>query len=300
MLEQMLSTLIRNTGPNPGDVGYTTLLPSYETIADYGTASTLLVDDLGENLYLLGGYNKSSGLSKDFTVYNFLLKKWIALPKPDFTETRFLSMGYVQDKIYVVNRNFIKIFDIATGTWSSKTGVSSTEWGYFEQSQACVVGTKIYYMGHSADYAKGTGIVAYDTVANTFTLINRWGTALKSYVSVKHLNGKLYCSPVTANSVDVYDLTTNKWTIHPISVNITGANSLVYGNDIYYIGAIGPNFKSVFKFDTITNTLTELPNLPYAISQPFVTASFGNTAFIQGIISENPRTFGVRSYVLSK
>lgn len=303
MLEQMLTSVNMNTGPQPGEVGYVSTLPSYAGIGDYGAAATLLVDDLGENLYVLGGYNSAGGLSKDFTVYNFFLKKWIALPKIDLAETRHLSMGYVQDKIYVINRKYIRIFDIATGTWSSKTGVSSSQWGYFEQSQACVVGTKIYFMGHSTDYAKGTGIVSYDTVTNTFALVNRWGTALKSYVSVKHINGKLYCSPVTINSIDVYDITANTWTVYPISENIGAANSLAYGTDMYYFGtstpAATPN-KNVLKFDTITHTLTYLPVLPRAFTQPFITANAGNTAFIQGLVSDNPRTFGITTYVMAE
>jgi hypothetical protein len=299
MYELMLSNSLKKA-PGSDDVGYMAIMPSYAGVASYGACTTLVVDDLEENLYLFGGYNATGALSKDFTVYNFALKKWIALPKTDLAETRYVAGGYVNDKIYYISRQFIRIFDIATGTWSSKTGVN-TGWGYFEQAKACVVGTTIYLMGYSDVYANGTGLVAYDTLTNKFTLVSKWGTALKAYVAVNHIAGKLYCQPLNANSLDVYDLSTNTWEIAPLAINLVGSNSVVLGTDIYYFGATStaPAYTEVWKLNTVNRELTKLPSLPRGVSQAFVVARVGKVAYIQMVITP-PNTYGMITYVIDK
>ena len=220
-------------------------------------------------LYVVGGYNGSSSLTT-LEVYDPATNTWEAkAPMP--TARNSMSGEVIGGKLYVVggvaqnNLNILEVYDPVTNTWASEAPMINPR----SNLGTAVFDGKLYAAGGCAGYcAPVTNVLeVYDPASDTWTYKASMLTG-RGFTDVAVVNGLFYAmggccgwtgpeSNVMANTVEVYDPTSNTWAAraqHLVGGNDTTGNI----NDKIYVAK--PTATEVY--DPLGDTWSSLSPMP--------------------------------------
>ena len=202
----------------------------------------------------LVGYNSASGAKYSVSV-NFEIQyrptgssDWIPFAKEEtdlsagsldtLTQSRFNhTSSRVGSKIYaiggaisaVAHTTSIEEYDIATNTWTTKTGVLPQA---IEQHAAVVVGTDIYIFGGNTVVANQNKVYKYDTVADSVSTLADMPASLTGVQAIQVKNGSFsnlifvyggFNGSNAVASLYAYSISGNSWTT--ITPGYTGSSN---------------------------------------------------------------------------
>jgi predicted phage tail protein len=202
----------------------------------------------------LVGYNSASGAKYSVSV-NFEIQyrptgssDWIPFAKEEtdlsagsldtLTQSRFNhTSSRVGSKIYaiggaisaVAHTTSIEEYDIATNTWTTKTGVLPQA---IEQHAAVVVGTDIYIFGGNTVVANQNKVYKYDTVADSVSTLADMPASLTGVQAIQVKNSGFsnlifvyggYNGSNAVASLYAYSISGNSWTT--ITPSYTGSSN---------------------------------------------------------------------------
>lgn len=131
-----------------------------------------------------------------------------------------------------------------------------------------------------------THLYKYDTELNTYTLIT-------DALPIDFSNYKAHCIDdnifmFTRTNCYKFNLTSQeivKLNEESTPINVDNGSSVLYGTSIYLFGGTA-NMKKAYKYDTITNTYSELEDIPYAFYKGAISIS-DNTIYLIGGYGSN-------------
>ncbi len=228
---------------------------------------------IGTDIYLFG--STVSGYYKTAKKYNTLTKSYSNLTSVPADFSRSICVEAVGTNIYLFGGYNIKTaykYDTLTDTYTQITNVP-TPAPVFYNGASAVVGTDIYLFGNdynvTSDYQKYA--YKYDTLTDTYTRLANIPTSFNWGVA-KAVGNYIYLFNYKYNTTTVYkyNISNNSYSSAgtvPNYMSIMNTAAAVVGTDIYLFGGNPGNSPTTkaCKYSTISNTFTELTDLPYAI-----------------------------------
>lgn len=238
---------------------------------------------VNNKLYYFGvDYDASTTNYQAFIEYDPVTNKYRRLAdypiKNSGTNKHTLAVIGLGDYIYIFgdavgssyyNRNYK--YSIKDNTY---TTIPNTPTQAIEPALA-VYGTDIYmFCGKKASANLNKMVYKYDTLTDTFTQLANYPNNGYSYLYACTVGDNIYLFGGMSSSgndtinryITKYDpkadsyTTLGSYSYNSSYLSLRGYNIVPIGSDIYVVG--GYDNASFFKFDTITNTLKRLPNLP--------------------------------------
>ncbi|MGH1519855.1 Kelch repeat-containing protein [Chryseobacterium sp. JK1] len=224
-----------------------------------GGITSVLVNN---NIYVTNGYT-ANGVTNYIEKYNINDNKWSVL-NSTLVPKKFANSVAFNNKIYIfngLNNKHLEILDLASNTVTR--GADNPF--YAGSSGSDIYDAKIYVFGGSglkgaANTVYSNKFQYYDIASDTWHSLPDMPTAKET--KGKIVNDKLYViggfNGSSSNLIDVYDLTSNRWTNqYTMPDGVSGHSLTVEGNKIFIIGSYN-NQTFLAYFDTTTNELHEL------------------------------------------
>ena len=185
----------------------------------------------------------------------------------------FFAGGYSNLSQNEFGDSRVDIFDIATNTWSTAE-LSVARHGV----AAVAVENKVFFAGGHTNQYGDIDIVEHATVDIYDVSTNTWSVAALSeprgYLSAVSMGNKVFFAggywiegPWTfhySKTIDIYDLSTNTWSVASLSDGGTDISAVACNNKVYFAGGFSGNYFSnkIDIYDNATNswsvsTLTE-------------------------------------------
>ena len=261
---------------------------SVENVTDMATATTVVPDSvwgmrapllepnsetavaqLGNQIYVIGGYPSSRSSVSTVQIYDVVLNSWsLASPLP--RPVNHAMAAAVQDKVYVIGGQSsasgegpfldgVFVYDPATDSWTTGALMPTGRSG----GTAVVIDDKIYVAGgrppHGHDFA------VYDPLENSWQTLPDMPTA-RNHVAGGAIGGKLYVvggrfgagfqSEMT-DVLEVYDPVTNMWTMAaPMPTVRGGLNAAAVFGCLHVFG--GEGREGVFPQHEVYDPTTDL------------------------------------------
>ena len=253
-----------------------------------GIYSFINAINVGDFIYYFGAKSSSTDTANKAYKVNILTKEKTTLTNMPDT--------FVEIKPVVVGENIYLVCRIGDGTSSSTTSLKLYKYsisgntytlmktlGSYIWITVAVIGTDIYvspsiYPGSSGN----AGILfKYDTLTNTLSSVSTYDTSYRDYNAIVSVGEYIYMfnesSSAGSSIVYKYNPTTNT------AVNAGSIpypvykrdNILAYGKYIYILGLnpSGSGYevynRSMFKYDTETNSCSYINNIPYYTNNIF-------------------------------
>jgi N-acetylneuraminic acid mutarotase len=190
----------------------------WDSIKDIPTAVQGAVGEgYNENIFVIGGSNND--VKSAVQVYNIKNKTWTTKTS---MPTKRAKMGSVllDGKVYVVGGydgdkylNTVEVYDIATDSWTVKNNFPVK----VQDVELEVLNGKIYAVGGKTEAGVLSSTYEYNLTADSWTEkktlnVGRWGHTVISKDNKLYTIGGYNKSIVT--SIEVYDPTTNLWSIN--------------------------------------------------------------------------------------
>ena len=220
----------------------------------------------GDRAFIYGGY--SNGTNK-LRIFNFIDTTWVyATSSPSIGSSYGHTMECVQDSLYMFFNGYVYRYDISSDTWSQRETLSKG--GSYLQST--VYQDEIYLTGWST-----STFFKYNPVRNDWTQL----ADLPHFViggSIRGVDDKIYYVGGTSgfgggtfNNTMVYDIAANQWsdTSITLSANRAYMADVLYKNNFYVIGGLGPEGKAVASVELITAGITTAADQEYLVSGNF-------------------------------
>ncbi len=211
-------------------------------------------------IYVPGGYKVGSVYLNELAIYDIASNTW-STGAPLAAATSGAALAALAGKVYVAGGsdsggevNTLAIYDIASNTWSSGAPTPAAS----AYGRLITVGSLIYFAsGHPA--AISNAFYRYDPQLDTWATLPpmqtaRIGGELASdgeHIFVFNGANSTYWSGVpAAQTVEIYDLATNRWSYgNPTMTNTAAQTGAQVGNKIVLVGG---TISSIY---TATNTV---------------------------------------------
>ena len=242
---------------------------------------------VGTDIYLLGGYNSTSGnqLKNNFK-YDTLTDTYTGNRDMPFacSDASAVSIG---TDIYILglNSNGHYKYDTLTNTYTQLTNIP---YSFKNHDVPVAIGTDIYIFGGNGEsyYRKA---YKYDTLTDTYTQLTNipYGFTNGS-TAVVGTNVYLFGGSAGGNYQKAYkyDTLTDTYTqLTNIPYQFYNGSAITVGTDIYLFGG-NSGTTNTYKYNTLTNAYTQLTNIPYG----FV---YGSAS----IVGNKIYLFGGRNYL---
>ena len=224
------------------------------TTGSFTSRFALASSTLNGKIYVLGGSTideKPEHMTNALEVFNPSTNTWSTpTTTGTFTPRNILSSVVLNNKIYALggfngkdDLNTLEIFDPSTNTWSTPvtTGTFKARGAFAAQA----VKGKIYVMG---GFSNSGTVQVFDPKTNAWSTLITTGTFDPRYLlTCGVIRNKIYVvggtkdgrNPLTANSLQVFDPSTNMWST-PKAVGVftprAYLSSGVVNNKIYVLG----------------------------------------------------------------
>ncbi|WNI39073.1 kelch repeat-containing protein [Chryseobacterium sp. SG20098] len=225
--------------------------------AGRGAIASVIVND---NIYVSNGYTADKEANY-IEKYNITDDSW-SIFNATLSPKRFANSEAYHNKIYIFNglgNCHLEILDLATNTVTE----GAINPYYAGGSGSAIYNGKIYVFGGSG--LNGAPIYSdkfqyYDIASDTWHPLPDMPIAKET--KGKIVNNKLYViggfNEASSNLIDVYDLTTNRWTDqYKMPVGISGHSLAVADNKIFIVGDYN-NQDFLAYFDTTTHKFYQL------------------------------------------
>ncbi|WP_347217155.1 kelch repeat-containing protein [Chryseobacterium sp.] len=226
---------------------------------DRGAITSVIVND---NIYVSNGYTADKD-TKYIEKYNITNNRWSSV-NSNLIPKRFANSETYNNKIYIFNgwkNNRLEILDLTTNTLSN----GAINPFYTGNSGSAIHDGKIYVFGGSGLNGAAKTVFSkkfqyYDIASNIWNSLPDMPIAKET--KGKIVNNKLYViggfNGTSSNMINVYDLTTNRWTDqYSMPVGVSGHSLAVSDNKIFIVGDYN-NLTFLAYFDTVTHELRQL------------------------------------------
>ena len=215
-------------------------------------------------LFAIGVYDNSF-FSNVVDIYDASINSWSAASLSEVKYNGDVAIAVVDNKVLFAGgtkqtaglstnvSSRVDIYDASSDTWST-TELSQARSGI----ATAVVGTKVFFAGgwtasccDGDDYPANPSsrIDIYDNATNTWTTAElseaRFDIAATANGNkVLFAGGYYYGSPLlfpTSNRVDIYDASTNSWSISALSEPRSNIKAVSVGNKMLFAGGVGNN-----------------------------------------------------------
>lgn len=264
--------------------------------------SEMAVAQLGDSIYVLGGYPSSRQTVSTVQVYDAATDSWsLAPPLPKASNHNMATA--VLGKLYVIGGqteaqgsgpfiNDVYEFDPATQSWTEKAPMPTIRSG----GATAVIDNKIYVAGGRPP--QGHHFAVYDPVADEWTTLPDMPTA-RNHLIAAAIEGKVYVfggrfgagfrSEVT-DIVEIYDPQTNSWSSGTSMLTPrSGMNGIVANDCFHLLGGEGNgagNVNGLYPqhdvYNPTTDSWTRLADMPTPVHGVVGMALIGNWIHFPG------------------
>jgi len=220
----------------------------------------------GDRAYIYGGY--SNGTNK-LRIFSFTDKTWeYAANSPNIGSSYGHTMECVKDSLYLFFNGYVFRYDISSNTWSQKETLNKGG-SYLEST---VYRDEIYVTGWSS-----STFFKYNPAKNEWTQLADMPYFVTSG-SIRCMNNLIYNVGGTAgfgggtfSNVLVYDIAADQWrdTTLVLSDKRAYMADVLYKNNFYVIGGLGPDGKGVSKVELISAGAVTGSDKDHIISESF-------------------------------
>ncbi|MDD3172073.1 MAG: kelch repeat-containing protein [Herbinix sp.] len=213
---------------------------------------------IGNKIYMIGGNNGFANIS-DIYSYDTVNMVWETEAKMSSSMVYHTSIVH-NNKIYIIGgkRAEIREFNPSTKTVTNK--ITDSRLLYTNvHTRSFLYNNKIYIITSNYNY-----MLIYDITNNTLSTSANFSIARTRFMCEIN-NGKIYIiggdysesgTPVYLNSVEIYDIVSNTWSLINLPNIKSGGCVKVYNNKLYIIGG---STNSNHILDISTNTFTAGP-----------------------------------------
>jgi N-acetylneuraminic acid mutarotase len=239
--------------------------------------SETAVAQLGDQIYVIGGYPSSRTTVRTVQVYDAATDSWsLAVPLPG--PVNHAMAAAVKGKVYLIGGqsgasgggpflDAVFEYDPASDRWTTKALMPTARSG----GTAVVIDDKIYVAGgrppHGQDFA------VYDPAADSWEILPNMPTG-RNHLAGAAIGGKMYVvggrfgagfqSDMT-DALEVFDPATNSWTTRASMPTVRGGlNAAVANGCLHLFGGEGSGgvFPQHEVYDPTTDTWKALPAMP--------------------------------------
>ena len=277
---------------NISDTEYSDTPDTYTKMADipyeFRRGSAVAI---GNNIYLLGGYDHRKNNYKYDTTANSYTK--MADIPYNFHYGSAVAIG---NDIYLLGGYYTKTYnykyDTTTNTYTKMTDIPYE----FYYGSAVSVGNDIYLL---CGYDHRKNNYKYDTTTDTYTKMADIPYEFYSGSAVA-IGNNIYI--LKNNNNYKYDTLTNTYTkMTNIPYEFSCGSSVAIGNNIYLLGSkySSTYYKNNYRYDTTTNTYTKMTDIPYDFYWGSA-VSVGNIIYILGGDDNRTKNYRYDATVLCK
>lgn len=226
-------------------------------------------------IYSFGANTGAANYNRSF-VFDPVQDTWTALANMPTGRAKASAVS-VGGKIYLIGGwaatgvpiPSVDVFDPATGTWSTLSGVTNPK--PVSAGGAAVVDGKIYIVGGCLDgnCAKSNGTVVFNPVTSEFSLGANYPVNA-GWMGCGAISGKVYCAggngaAGTLKSANVYNPATDTWSALPdLPIDLWGSAHAASGGLLVLMGGVTSNGAVITNrtlgFDPAANEWLNLPN----------------------------------------
>jgi N-acetylneuraminic acid mutarotase len=247
--------------PNPTTLGTTNAQQFFRVLHRWATRGNLLqpnsemaVAQLGQKIYVLGGYPASRITVTTVQVYDAVLDTWqltTSLPIP----LNHAMAATANGKIYVIggqtnadnSGSFVKSvfeFDPATTNWSARAPMPTAR----SAGAAAVIGSLIYVAGGRPP--QGQDFAVYDASINQWTTLTNLPTG-RNHLAAAAIGGKIYVAggrlgagftSLMTDVLEIFDPAVGSWISKaPMRQPRGGINGIAVNGLFFVFGGEGPD-----------------------------------------------------------
>lgn len=224
-----------------------------------------MISNSAENSLFLT-YSTNDGLNENVLKYNLTNQIATNITHPDITESRQIEI--IGNWIYSVSKNDIYRYDLNL----NNSSLYNTESTGLEYHRTVINNSDIFS-------PQGMNLLFnYNTTTNTYQR-NMQGFEYRLRADCEIYNNKIYAfggssydnnqNPLTYNSINIYDITSNSWTQETLPFNVYESFTELYNSSIIVAGNKNTDSSNAFigTYNPQTNTYTplltslDLPNI---------------------------------------
>ena len=276
----IILTITDDDGATDSDTIVITIESDNHLASGWGTATNMPTEKrehastvYDNKIYVFGGINSGNLVE----VYNPQNDNWQSLGDIMPSYRYQFSANTINDKIYLIGYSErVDIFNPQTGAWTEGSSMPSLK----SHMIGIAVGTKIYILGDD------DALQIYDTVNDSWkngARMNRNRHRLSSSV----VNEKIYAIGGNDNSVEMYDPSTDTWSMKasiPSEINkYDDCYTAVYNNKIYLFG----DDSNVAEYDPTADIWTLIDKMFPTPRMQLVAETYGNKIFTIGGFTHN-------------
>lgn len=275
MIDLLLVSLVKN-GSSP-----IIPTPAPANPTEWGSTIGAVADELGENIYFVGG-NNSSGSNRRAMSYNVIDQAYTEYPAlPDtVTPTNYFQVWCKSGTLYANRSGKMYRLDPGAASWVQLADPSNSNNMPAYGGATLIYNGRLLCYGLLASPGYENALCEYLPDTNSFVrvAINPL-KPIMTYTSLNVLGTKFYMMNVVSDKLDVYDIVSNTWTstaTTPVIYRTRGQAD--YNGKVVLFGGNTSTFELTTAYDTTTGQFSNLPPMKITDSTAlFVTA--GDAAY---------------------
>lgn len=272
MIDLLLVSLIKN-GSSP-----IIPTPAPANPTDWYSAIGTVADELGENIYFVGGYAQGSTYNRRVMSYNVIDQAYTEYPAlPDtVTPSNYFQVWCKSGTLYVNRSSKMYRLDPGATSWVQLANPSNPNNMPAYGGATLIYNGRLLCYGLLASPGYENALCEYLPDTNSFVrvAINPL-KPIMTYTSLNALGTKFYMPNNVNNNLDVYDIVSNTWTsTATIPVTYYTKCQAAYNGKVVLFGGNTSTFELTTAYDTATGQFSNLPPMKLPDSNAlFVTAA---------------------------